>query len=160
MMKATTWQRLRRTVGRRRQVAAFLAASTMLAQCSAVPRDDATPAAPPQNYGALVANTLKTFKGFADYSDFQISSPRWVHTMTGWNWLTCVRYADHGRQRFYSFFISGNAVANGRYDVRTDRCGAQQYAPLNLTSGAIEAPATSPQPAPGAAPAITQGSIY
>ena len=76
---------------------------------------------PPPNYGVLVANTLKGFKDFSSYGNFQISGLRWVHVATGWNWLVCVRYVDHGQRRTYSFFIKDNVVVNGRYDVRTDR---------------------------------------
>lgn len=171
MMKATTWRRLRGTVENCRQFGAPLAASIALAQCSTVPPDVASAPMPPANYAALVANNLKTFKGFADYTDFQISALRWVHVATGWSWLTCVRYLDHGKQRYYSYFISGNSV-DGRYDVRADRCRTQQYTPLNVTTGAIEAPATSSPPAPGvppttsslpppsAAPTMMQGPIY
>lgn len=160
-MKATTWQRMHGMVKPcLLQGAALLAASTMLAHCSAIAPDDTTQPAPPSNYGALVSGALKGFNGFADYSDLQISALRWVHAATGWNWLTCVRYLDHGRQRFYAFFISGNAVVNARYDVRTDRCAAQQYTPFNAATGAVEAPAMPPQPASAAAPTLLQGPIY
>jgi hypothetical protein len=159
MMKATQWQWLCRSAEHCLRIVAFSLAAMALVQCSSVPPDNATQAAPPENYGTLVANNLKSFKGFADYGNIQISGLRWVHAATGWNWLTCVRYVDHGRQRFYAFFISGNAVVKGRYDVRTDRCGEQQYSPLNVTTGAIASPAMSPSP-PGTAPARMQGPIY
>lgn len=121
--------------------AALLAAGAALGQCSAVPMDSAAvPAAVPQNYGALVADTVKGFKPFASYSDFEISPPRWVHADTGWNWLVCLRYADRGKRRYYALFIQGGKVVNSRYDVLTDRCGAQQYAPFDLATGAIRSP--------------------
>lgn len=126
--------------------AAVLAAGAALGQCSAVPMDSAAAPAVPQNYGALVANTVKGFKPFATYSDFAISPPRWVHADTGWNWLVCLRYADRGKRRYYALFIEGGKVVNSRYDVLTDRCGAQQYAPFDLATGAIRSPAAVPQP--------------
>jgi hypothetical protein len=120
--------------------AALFAALIMLADCSAVPlMDSAQPAVSPQ-YGALVSDALKKFKGYTSYSDFEISAPRWVHATTGWSWLVCVRYNDGGRQRFYSFFIDGNKMVDQRYDIVVDQCGRQQYVPFDATTGAIGSP--------------------
>ncbi len=105
---------------------------------------------PPANYGVPVAATLRGFKGFAGYSDFQISGLRWVHTANGWNWLACVRFADRGRQHFYVFFLDAGSVIFSRFDVRTDQCAAQQYAPLDLATGTITAPLMAPPQVPGA----------
>jgi hypothetical protein len=141
-MKATTWRR-----------AALVTAATLLAACSAVPLSQtAAPAAAPANYGMLVANALRAFNGYPGYSNFEISLPRWVHAATGWNWLTCVRFADRGQRRTYVFFMDENAVVNSRYEVLTDQCGAQQYWPFDPASGAVTAPAPAPvpqQPWPG-----------
>ena len=30
---------------------------------------------------------------------FEISDPRWVHAIQGWNWLGCVRFVDRGHRR-------------------------------------------------------------
>ena len=80
-MKATTWRR-----------AAPITAAILLSACSAVPlTGNAAPPADPANYGGPVGNTLRGFTGYAGYSNFEISSPRWVHAASGWNWLTCVR---------------------------------------------------------------------
>jgi hypothetical protein len=145
MMKATTWQ----WAGMARsclfksclsRAAALFGASIMLAQCSVVPPEDATQPAPPANYGVLIANALKAFNGFAGYSDFQISALRWVHAAAGWSWLSCVRYDDHGRKRFYAFFINDKSVINARYDVRTDQCDAQQYVPFDVATGTVGSP--------------------
>jgi hypothetical protein len=145
-MKATKWRRGARLPKRRvSQTVALFAASIALAHCTAVPPEDPTQPVPPENYGALVSTTLKGFKGFPDYRDFGISGLRWVHAASGWNWLTCVRYVDHGQQRFYAFFINGNSVVNARYDVRTDQCAAQQYQPFDAAAGAIRSPAPPPQ---------------
>jgi hypothetical protein len=140
-MKATTWRHLRPRRVRAKscllRAAALLAAVVVLAQCTAVPPDDPAQPAPPGDYGKIVADALKKFKDFSSYGGFQISALRWVHAETGWSWLTCVRYSDHGRQVFYSFFINGNAISNARYDVRTDHCAAQQYLPFDVNSGTI-----------------------
>lgn len=140
-MKATTWQRARRAAPLPALPAvALLAAATLLAQCTvALPEDTAQPA-PPVNYGALVAKSLKNFKNLTNYSNFQISAPRWVHAETGWNWLACLRYDDHGVTRFYAFFIDGDKIVNARYDVRTDACPAQQYVPYDITTGTVGMP--------------------
>jgi hypothetical protein len=120
--------------------AALFAALIVLAGCSAVPlMDSAQTAAPPQ-YGAIVADALRKFTGYAAYSNFEISGPRWVHATTGWSWLVCVRYNDGGHPRFYSFFIDGNKVVNQRYDIVTDQCGLQPYVPFDATTGTIGSP--------------------
>jgi hypothetical protein len=117
--------------------AAPVAALLALAACSTMPVDVATEPAAPPNYGLLVSNTLKGYKGFSGYSNFEISDLRWVHALTGWNWLTCVRYDDHGRQHAYALFIKDNAVVNGRYATAPDLCGTQQYRPFDIATGTI-----------------------
>lgn len=112
----------------------------MLAGCSAVPAENLAEQAPPANYGRVVADAVRKFKDYSSYSNFQISQPRWVHAETGWNWLTCLRYTDHGATRFYSFFISGDSIVNARYDVRTDQCPAQQYVPFDVINGNVGSP--------------------
>jgi len=120
---------------------ALFAALFLLVDCSsAVPLlDSAEPAATPA-YGTLVSDALKKFKGYANYSNFEISGARWVHSTTGWNWLVCVHYDDAGHQRFYSFFIENNKVVNQRYDIVTDQCAAQQYLPFDATTGTVGSP--------------------
>jgi hypothetical protein len=144
MMKATPWRRAEIAKScvftPLLATAAALGAAIMLAQCNALPPEDAAQPAPPANYGVLIANALKAFNGYAFYSNFQISSLRWVHAATGWSWLTCVRYNDHGQQRFYSFFLDDKSVINARYDVRTDQCAAQQYLPFDVATGTVGSP--------------------
>jgi len=162
-MKATPWRAFVRSFRCRiRQIAKLLAASIVLAQCSAIAPQDPTQPAPPTDYGPLVSAALKSFKGFADYGNFGISGLRWVHAPTGWSWLTCVRYVDHGRQRFYAFFINDQKVVNARYDVRTDQCARQQYVPFNAATGALDSPTMPSQPSSHAlgAPLLLQGPIY
>ena len=151
-MTATTWRPARVAAHAGLQLAALLSAGLALAQCSAVPLANGTQAPPPANYGALVAGPLRGFKGFAGWTDVQISGPRWVHTPSGWNWLVCVRFADHGRRHFYAFFLDSGSVISSRYDVRTDQCPAQQYAPLDPATGAVGAPLMAQPPVGGALP--------
>src|ERR1700761_7470293 len=93
-MKATTW----------RGAALVTPAMLLLADCSAAAlSENATPAVAPANYGVLVGNTLKGFKDYSGYSNYEISPPRWVHAATGWNWLICVRYFERGQRRTYVF---------------------------------------------------------
>jgi hypothetical protein len=150
-MKATTWRR-----------AAPVTAGLLLSACSAVPlTGNAAPPASPANYGVLVGNTVRGFNGYAAYSNFEISGPRWVHVSTGWNWLTCVRYYDRGQRRTYVFFIDSGAVVASRYSVLSDQCGAQQYLPLDATTGTVTAPTPAPVPQDPLSPmAILQQPIY
>jgi hypothetical protein len=151
-MKATTW----------RAAALVTAAMLLLAACSAVAvSDNAAPVAAPANYGVLVGNTLKGFKDYPGYSNFEISPPRWVHAATGWNWLTCVRYFERGQRRTYAFFMDDSAVVNSRYGVISDQCGGQQYWPFDPATGAVTAPAPVPMPQQPMWPAPTlQQPIY
>ncbi|HVU42156.1 MAG: hypothetical protein WB624_26100 [Xanthobacteraceae bacterium] len=151
-MTATTWRHSRALASAGLQLAILMSAALALAQCSAVPLASATQPPPPANYGALVATTLRGIKGFAGFSDFQISGLRWAHSASGWNWLACVRFADRGRQHFYTLFLDAGGVISSRYDVRTDQCAAQQYAPLDLATGAIAAPLMTQPQTGGAAP--------
>ncbi len=84
----------------------------------------------------LVANHLKAvFKDPASYQAFELAGLRWVHTIKGWSWLACVRFQDHGHQRFYAVFVKDNAVTDDRYAVETDACQTQSYVPLDLGLG-------------------------
>jgi hypothetical protein len=134
-MKATTWHSVLST-----RPAALFAALIVLAGCSAVPlQNNAEPASPPQ-YGRLVSDSLKKFKDFPSYGNFEIAPARWIHAPTGWNWLVCVRYNDGGRERFYSFLIDDHAVVDQRYDIVTDQCAVQQYVPFDAMTGTVGLP--------------------
>jgi hypothetical protein len=150
-MKATTWRG-----------AALVTAAVLLAACSALPlSESAAPAAAPVNYGVLVGNTLKGFKGYPGYSNFEISPPRRVHATTGWNWLTCVRYFERAQRRTYVFFMDNSTIVNSRYGVITDQCGPQQYWPFDPATGAVTTPAPAPVPQQPMGPAPTlQSPIY
>jgi hypothetical protein len=127
------------------QCAALLAACVLLAQCAAVPMESAAAPSLPSNYGVLASNAVKGFQQFKTYSDLEIAAPRWVHAETGWNWLVCLRFEDRGHRRYYALFIQGDSVVNSRYEILTDRCGAQQYVPFDLMTGTIKSPPPVPQ---------------
>jgi hypothetical protein len=121
------------------QLIALFAASITLANCSAMPVEYASdPSTPPADYGVPVSKAFKSsFKDFSSYGNFEISGLRWIHATTGWNWLACVRFDDHGHRRTYTFLIKDNAVVGSRYDILTDQCGAQQYVPFDVTTGTV-----------------------
>jgi hypothetical protein len=80
-------------------------------------------------YSDLVANHLKkTFTNRASYDAFAISAFRWVHSLNGWAWMTCVHFKDNGHPRTYAVFIQDGKVIDGRYAVQTDACNTQTYA--------------------------------
>ncbi|MGH6672854.1 MAG: hypothetical protein ACRECE_13055 [Xanthobacteraceae bacterium] len=143
-MKATAWRRLGAMASAMR-IVALVGATMSLAQCAAVPPENAAQPSPPADYGRLISNALKKFKDLSAYSGFQISALRWVHTTAGWSWLACARYNDRGRRVFYSFFINNNAIVNARYDVGTDQCPAQQYVPFDVNGGTVGSPSLTSQ---------------
>jgi hypothetical protein len=103
-------------------------------------------AAPP--YVSLAAKYLQsTMKDPAAYDDFEISGLRWVHSITGWSWLACVHFHDHGHLRSYALFIQDAAVVDGRFAVETDACEAQNYTPFDAVTGVLGRPTAPVQPA-------------
>jgi hypothetical protein len=121
--------------------AAPLLALTLLPGCNGIalpPQEDAPAMGADVAYAKLVADRIRaTFKDHAAYAAYEISAPRWVHTLRGWNWLVCVRFQDHGRQRSYAVFVKGGAVVDSRYAVQTDACDLQAYAPFDVMFGAM-----------------------
>jgi hypothetical protein len=80
-------------------------------------------------YLTIAANYFKTnLHDRNSYDAFEISAVRWVHTLKGWNWLTCVRFQDHGHPRTYALFMDNETVIDGHYAVETDACDTQAYA--------------------------------
>jgi hypothetical protein len=48
---------------------------------------------PDPSYQGEVATHLKqVLKNYSAYDSFEISDLRWVHSIKGWTWLTCVRF--------------------------------------------------------------------
>jgi hypothetical protein len=104
------------------------------------------PAQPP--FVSLAAQHLQSvLKDRASYDDFEISGLRWVHSISGWSWLACVHFHDHGHLRSYALFIQDNAVTDSRYAVETDACEAQTYTPFDLVTGVLGRPTAPVQPA-------------
>jgi hypothetical protein len=105
-----------------------------------------TGAQPP--FVSLAATHLQSvLKDRASYDDFEISGLRWVHSITGWSWLACVHFHDHGHLRTYALFIQGNAVVDGRFAVETDACEAQTYTQFDVVAGVLGRPTAPVQPA-------------
>lgn len=125
--------------------------SLVLFGCSSVslPREAAPADGPEPAYNALIVTHLKEdLKQYASYRDFEISNFRWVHSVKGWTWLTCIRFQeDKGRPRTYALFIKDRAIVDARFSVEVDRCGTQTYvpfAPMNEASGPTAAGALGP----------------
>jgi hypothetical protein len=119
-----------------------LPACTELAQ----PSDTMPPGAEPP-YVSLAAKYLQSvFKDRASYDAFEISGLRWVHSIKGWSWLTCVHFHDHGHLRSYALFIQENAVVDGRYTVETDACETQTFTQFDVATGVLGRPTAPTQP--------------
>jgi hypothetical protein len=89
-------------------------------------------AAPDPTYRDVVSAHLKrVLKNYSSYDSFEISDPRWVHSIKGWTWLTCVRFRDQGRVRSYALFLDGNRIVDDRFAVQTDNCDLQAYYPFD-----------------------------
>jgi hypothetical protein len=86
------------------------------------------PSAPDPSYPGLIADHLKTtFKDYLTYDLFEISTPRWVHSFQGWNWLVCVRFLDRGRKRSYALLFNSDKVLDSHFAYQTDNCGIESY---------------------------------
>jgi hypothetical protein len=117
-----------------------LCLSGWLAACSglAATGEEIPAVGPDPSYNALVARHLSgLFKDKASgYDSFEISDYRWTRTIKGWNWLTCVRFLDHGHPRVYAVYIRGNDVVDSHYAVVSDGCGTLTYLPFDAFTGA------------------------
>ena len=83
---------------------------------------------PDPAYNKLVAKHIKdTFKDYASYDAFEISEYRWVHSIKGWSWLTCVRFQDKGRRLTYALFIKQKEII----DISL-RCGDRRLRHADL----------------------------
>jgi hypothetical protein len=109
-------------------------------------------AGPDPSYRKVVATHLKqVLKHPSTYDSFEISDPRWVNSINGWTWLTCVRfhewaepgpeqtevenspnYRPQDRIHSYALFLDGDKVVDGRFAVQTDNCNLQTYYPFQL----------------------------
>lgn len=119
-------------------VRAGLLLPLFLLGCSALslPREDAPASGPDPKYDALIAKHIKrAFKEYASYDSFEISEYRWVHSVRGWSWLTCIRFQDKGRRITDALFIKDNEIVESRYAVVTDACDARNYSPFVPLAG-------------------------
>jgi hypothetical protein len=104
----------------------------VLLGCSAIvlPREDAPVSGPdPSSYTKIAKRLEHSLKDSDKYDSFEISEFRWVHSIEGWTWLTCVRFRDRGHLRTYAVFIR-EQIVNSRFAVETDGCGTQNYTPF------------------------------
>jgi hypothetical protein len=140
----SVWTGLRRRARR----GALALALVGLTGCSELARSSETvPTGSEPPYGALAAKYLQsTLVNRMTYDSFEISGVRWVDSIRGWSWLTCVHFQDHGHLRTYALFIQNNIVIDGRYAVETDACESQSYTPFDLMSGVIGRPTAPVQP--------------
>jgi hypothetical protein len=79
---------------------------------------------------AVAGHLKRVLKNYALYDSFEISDPRWVHSIKGWTWLTCVRFREQGRVRNYALFLDGNQIVDDRFAVQTDNCDLQTFYPF------------------------------
>jgi hypothetical protein len=127
-----------RLAGRRAAFATLLAA---MAGCSQIAMPDSSEPLSQPPYVSLAAKYLQSnLKDVRAYDGFAISSLRWVSTIKGWSWLACVRFDDHGHNRFYAIFYQDNAISDARYAVATETCEAQSYTPFDLLTGELGRP--------------------
>lgn len=86
---------------------------------------------PDPAYRTVVTTHLKhVLKNYSAYNSFEISDPRWVHSIKGWTWLTCVRFHDQDREYSYALFLDGNRIVDERFAVQIDNCDLQTYHPF------------------------------
>jgi len=125
--------------------AALLLALAAATDCSSltVSTADVPPSGPDPAYDGIVANRVKSsFKDYASYEAFEKSDYRWVHSVGGWSWLTCVRFQDRGHRRTYAVFLREKGIIENRYAVQADGCETASYVPFDLTTGAAKPPST------------------
>jgi hypothetical protein len=123
---------------------AVVAGCTELAQ----PSEAGAPPSQEPPYAALAAKYLSSaMRDRTAFGGFEISGPRWVHSLKGWSWLACVHFLDHGHLRTYALFMQNDVVVEGRYAVQSDSCGAQSYTPFDMVTGVLGRPTAPEQPA-------------
>ena len=111
----------------------WLGLSATLSGCAglAAGNTDKPVTGPESSYRKTVATHLRqVLKNYSVYDSFQISDPRWTHSIKGWTWLACVRFRDHDREYSYALFLDGNKIVDDRVAVQIDDCDLQTYYPL------------------------------
>ena len=125
--------------------AALLVALAAATGCSSltVSTADVPPSGQDPAYDGMVANRVKSsFKDYASHEAFEKSDYRWVHSVGGWSWLTCVSFQDRGHRRTYAVFLREKDIIEYRYAVQADGCDSASYVPFDLTTGAAKPPST------------------
>jgi hypothetical protein len=115
-------------------VPAWLGLSAALSGCADLAAGNAeiAQAGPDPTSREVIGSYLKrTLKNYRTYDSYEISDPRWVHSMKGWLYLTCVRFRDQGHVRSYSIFMDGNKIVDDHFSVQTDSCDSQAYYPFD-----------------------------
>jgi len=111
------------------------AGSSAVVQSGAIAQSE-PPSGPNPTYRDVIAYCFKTtFKNYATYELFEISEPRWVSSIKGWNWLVCVRFVDRGHRRNYALLLNDSTVVDGHYAYQTDNCGSQAYVVFEQMGG-------------------------
>jgi hypothetical protein len=103
---------------------AWLGLSAALSRCAGLAASNAEMpvTGPDPSYRTVVMTHLKqVLKNYSVYNTFEISDPRWVHSIKGWTWLTCVRFRDQDREYSYALFLDGNRIVDDRFAVQIDR---------------------------------------
>jgi hypothetical protein len=109
--------------------------SSAVVQSGAIAQSE-PPSAPDPSYRDVIAYCFKTtFKDYATYELFEISEPRWVSSIKGWNWLVCLRFVDRGHRRSYALLLNGSAIVDGHYAYQTDNCASQAYVVFEQMGG-------------------------
>jgi hypothetical protein len=112
---------------------AWLGLSAALSRCAGLAASNAEMpvTGPDPSYRTVVMTHLKqVLKNYSVYNTFEISDPRWVHSIKGWTWLTCVRFRDQDREYSYALFSDGNRIVDDRFAVQIDNCDLQTYHPF------------------------------
>ena len=106
---------------------------------------------------SIILKKVQTvFTDRAAYQGFEVSDYRWVRALSGYNWLACVRFQDHGRPRLFAVFLKGDAVVDTRFAVETDNCHQRAYVPLDPNAPPRPTPAVAsvPNAPPPPTPAV------
>jgi len=110
--------------------------SSAVVQSGAIAQSEPPPSGPDPSYRDVIAYCFKTaFKNYATYELFEISEPRWVSSIKGWNWLVCVRFVDSGHRRNYALLFKDSTVVDGHYAYQTDNCASQAYVAFEQMGG-------------------------
>jgi len=72
---------------------------------------------------------------FSRITHLKISAFRWVHSLKGWGWLTCVRFQDRGHPQIYAVLVRDGKILDGHYAVQTHACDTQTLCYVRCDAG-------------------------